>query len=284
MKFIDFFRDARKYISSEWKISKVEVLIVVSFFLTYIVSTILVSNYVGGQIVYLLPYLLIILFTFIYQKYSSNILTFSLFFATTWSVFASISDFTLENIVYNYMSIPFLILANTFFISGYYLLFKHKKYFAFFYSSILMFFSIFLFDILKNIFLYLWEIFSLMDLTLIYYVVNPPLVFTNNFLTYIVMSLLFGVPLFMHLGWFKNYVGRRPVLACAYMGFLLGLFIIIRNLFGMIVFVRHQFLFDQLLSLEFNVNLFGFNYLLLFALFGLFNLFITKLVLFFRGN
>ena len=130
------YRDSRKYFYDNWNLTKDEVLIVFLFFITYIflIKFLLLNS--QSEIIPLISNLLIILFVLIYYTFfkNKNIFTFSLFFALIWTIFSVISPFTLENLVYSYFTMPFLLLVNCFFISGYYLLFKYKTYWKFVYA------------------------------------------------------------------------------------------------------------------------------------------------------
>ncbi|MBT3407456.1 hypothetical protein HOC99_02540 [Candidatus Woesearchaeota archaeon] len=272
------YRDSRKYFYDNWNLTKDEVLIVFLFFITYIflIKFLLLNS--QSEIIPLISNLLIILFVLIYYTFfkNKNIFTFSLFFALIWTIFSVISPFTLENLVYSYFTMPFLLLVNCFFISGYYLLFKYKTYWKFVYAFLCMFVSIYIFDLIKFLFLKWFDIFSSNNLNSALLIYNPVNIFSNNFEIYLFLSLLLGLPCLMHAKWIKNYFESKPILTYYYIGLAFSLLLVFRNLLGLIILVKDQYLFSQLLFNEFTINLFGFNYLIIFSIFGMLNYFFNN--------
>jgi len=270
-KFDINFDEIKRFFSNNWKPNAKAIIMVAVFFFVYILLSNILDPIIAEPYIYLLP-LILIIFTVIIYYYVSNKtygdgLKISLLLALVFQLFSTISSFTAENIVYNYLSFPLLIFIEIFFISGVYLSLKNKSVKEAILGFILMFISLYIFDLLKDV------IFGQLDFWRI---------FVENYFSYLVLSIKLGLPALVHYNWIRKRINLKKgkmVYAMVFIGVILTIFSLIKTVGGLLVFYSNEMLFQRFVFIEGSFNLYGFNYLFIFLVFGIFSYLILE-----KGN
>jgi len=260
----------KEFIVENWRPNVRSFVAVLVFMIAFIALSPIVAITIPESFYALTDLFLLILATVAFYHFSDKKLAsgfkFALLLSLAFELFVSVSSLSVENIIYEYLPILFNVAITTVFITATFMFLKNRKFYLLLYGLPLFIASVFIFDILIELLVFLFILPS--------HRIDVIALFLDKLLQYLSMSIMIGIPALLIYDNTKTKISGEIQHFFVAIGIIYTLLLLPQTI-GLLLSFQD---FQEFITLEvITGSLFGFNYLLIFILYGLLTfLFVEK--------